>query len=134
MYGRNDKMIHKIHHLFRLNTLKRRLRFWLILILILFVVLRFISLNLYEKAFLEIQAHNNIQQIINLQQLVIDKWFEDKSSTIQAISQLPDIRGLDEGKMKKALETFHDHYTEFSGIAFVNKQGVSEMNTSGPPG
>jgi PAS domain S-box-containing protein len=128
------KMINKIHHLFRLNTLKRRLRFWFILLILLFVVLRFISLNLYEKVFLQIQAHNNIQQIINLQQLVIDKWFEDKSTTIQAISQLPDVRALDEGKMKKVLETFHDHYTEFSSIAFVNKQGVSEINTSRPPG
>lgn len=128
------KMIRRIHHLFRLNTLKKRLRFWFICLILLCVGLRFISLNLYEKEFLEIQAHNNIKQVINLQQLVINKWFEDKSSTIQTLAQLPDVRGLDEEKMKRVLQTFREHNTEFSGIAFVNKQGVSEINTSGPPG
>src|SRR4051812_45548669 len=94
------KMINKIYRLLRLNSLKRILRFWFTLLILLFVVLSYLPFFLYGKEFREIETQNNIQQIINLQQLVIDKWFEDKSASILTISQLPDVRAMEKGKMK----------------------------------
>ena len=98
-------MLHRIYHLLRLNSLKRRLRFWFIFLILLFIVLGYVPFMLYGKEYREIEAQNNIQQTINLQQLVIDKWFEDKVSTILTISQLPDVKAIEKEKMKKALET-----------------------------
>ena len=88
----------------------------------------------YGKEFREIETQNNIQQIINLQQLVIDKWFEDKSASISNHFSTPRCKKLmEKGKMKQIFETFDKNHTEFSGIVFVNKQGVSEIDTSGLP-
>jgi hypothetical protein len=127
------RMLHRIYHLLRLNSLKRRLRFWFIFLLLLFIILGYVPFILYAKEYREIEAQNNIQQTINLQQLVIDKWFEDKVSTILTISQMSDVRAIDKKKIKKALETVAEHQPEFSRIVFVNKQGVTEIDSSGSP-
>lgn len=94
----------------------------------------YIPFSLYVKEFREIETQNNIQQMINLQQLVIDKWFEERISDIHTISQLPVVKAMDKVKMQQTLETYDQNYPEFNGIVFVNKDGVSEIDTSGQPG
>ena len=102
-------MLKRIYHLLRLNSLKGRMRFWFIFLILLFIVLSYIPFTLYGKADREIEAQNNIQQTLSLQQLVIDKWFEDKASTILTISQLPVVTELEKEKMQKTLKMIDDH-------------------------
>lgn len=127
-------MLEGIHNLFRLKTLKRRLRFWFIFLLLLLVVLSYIPFAKYAREFREIEAQNNIQQTINLQQMMIEKWFDEKSVTIQTISQLSVVKADNKEKVKEALMMYDNNHTEFDGIGFVNAKGLTEIDTSGPVG
>ena len=127
-------MLHRIYGLLHLNNLKSILRFWIILLILLFIVLSYLPFTLYGKEYREIEAQDNIQQTINLQQLVIDKWFEDKVSTILTISQLTVVREMEKGKMQQVVKLIDDQYTEFSHIAFANTQGIIEIDSAGSSG
>lgn len=124
----------RIYHLLNLNTLKRRLRFWFVFFILLFLLLSFLPFVIYGKEFREAEAQNNIQQMINLQKLTIEKWFDERTANITIISQLPIVREKNKEKMKQVLEMFDHSHTEFNGIVFVNKNGISEVDTSGPTG
>lgn len=127
-------MLVNVYNLFRLYSLKRRLRFWLICLILLSLFLSYIPFTIYFKEFREKEAQNNIQQMINLQQLFIENWFDEKITDIRTVSQLPVVKVMEKGKMKQALETFDSNHTEFNGLVFVNTRGVSEIDTSGPTG
>ncbi len=127
-------MLARIYYLLHLNSLKRRIRFWFIFLILLFVLLSSLPFLIYGKQFREEEAQDNIQQMINLQQIVIDKWFDERMSNIRTISQLPTVRAGQKEKLKQVLETFDTNETEFTGIVFVNKHGVSEIDTTGPIG
>ena len=128
------KVLGRIYHLFRLKSLKRRLRFWFTILLLLLVVLSYIPFAKYAREFREIEAQNNINQMINLQQMMIENWLDEKSTTIQSISQLPVVRTLDKEKIKEVLEMYDQNYAEFNGLTFVNAEGISEIDTDGPIG
>ncbi len=63
-------MLGRIYDLLFLNSLKKRLRFWFILLIVLLVGLSYLPFILFGKEYREIEAQNNIQQMINLQQLM----------------------------------------------------------------
>lgn len=130
--GRNE-MLEGINNLFRLKTLKRRLRFWFILLLLIFVVLSYIPFTKYAKEFREMEAQNNIKQMINLQQMMIEKWFDEKSITIQTISKLPVVKSGNKEKIKEALEIYDNNLSEFNGISFANAKGLTEIDTTSGP-
>lgn len=124
----------KIYHLFRLNSLKRELRFGFTFLIVLFVVLSYIPFTLYAKEFREIEAMNNIDQVINKEQMVIDNWFDERMKNIHTLSQLPIVKAVDKEKMKIALKLIDDNYSDFNGIGFINNQGMSEIDTLGQAG
>ncbi|RUL48800.1 diguanylate cyclase domain-containing protein [Lysinibacillus antri] len=94
----------------------------------------YIPFTIYVKEFRENEAQNNIEQMINLQQLFIENWFNEKATYIQTASQLPAVKEMDKEKMKEAFESFDHNHDEFNGVVFVNKSGISEIDTSGPIG
>lgn len=122
-------MLQRIYHLLRLHSLKRRLCFWFIcLFLLLFSSV--IPFTFYVTDFREQEAHNNIQQMISLQQLFIDNWFNEKVADIQFISQLPVVKSMNKEKIEETLNFFSKTHTEFHNIVYINKHGVSEVSTS----
>ena len=132
MRERNDfNMLYKLYRLLHLNTLKSIIRFWFILLIVLFIVLIYLPFSLFAKEYREAEAHDHIQQMMNLQELAIENWFNDRMSLIQTISQLPTIKGLEKEEMKQILNTFVENHDDFSGIVFVNEQGLSEIDTTG---
>ncbi|WP_017753409.1 PAS domain S-box protein [Calidifontibacillus oryziterrae] len=65
-------MITKMYDLFQLNSLKRRMRFWFIFLILLFVILSFFSLALYGRKLYEYDSQDHIQQLLSLQHFIIE--------------------------------------------------------------
>lgn len=72
--------------------------------------------------------------MISLQQFTIEQWFDERIIDISTISQLPAVKEMNKDKMQQVFELFDHHYTEFNGIVYVNKNGISEIDTGGPIG
>lgn len=97
-------------------------------------MLSYLPFAKYAREFREVEAQKNIQQIINLQEMMIENWFEEKSMTIKTISELPVVKAGNKEKTKEALVMYDNNHPEFNGISFVNTNGMTEIDTSGPTG
>lgn len=96
--------------------------------------LSFTPFFLFGKEYRENEAYNTIQQVINLQQLAIENWFYERASDVHTISQLPTVKELEKERIEEILYAFNESHPEFDGIVFVNKEGISEIDTSAPAG
>ena len=130
-----DKMfLNRIFRLFKISSLKERLRFWFLCFIVLLVLLASIPFVIIEKGQKREEANVAIEKMINLQQLVIDNWFKGRLADIKSISELPAVKAGELAKMKGSLEAFDKNHPEFNGIVYVNKNGVTEIDTTGPTG
>ncbi|WP_049665679.1 diguanylate cyclase domain-containing protein [Bacillus sp. FJAT-27231] len=123
--------LNRIVHLFQISSLKGRLRFWFICFTVVFVLLASIPLVIIERSQKREEANVAIEKTMNLQQLVIDNWFEDRLADIKSISELPTVKAGDIAKMEGALKAVDKNHPEFSGIVYVNKNGITEVDTTG---
>lgn len=85
----------------------------------------------YER---KAEVVSNLQETIRLQQLFIDNWFEKRAENIDYLANLPSVKAGDKERMKVALQTFVDKQKEFAAIVFINKHGITEIDTSAKPG
>jgi len=130
-----DKMfLNRIFRLFKILSLKERLRFWFLCFIVLLVLLASIPFVVIEKSQKREEANVAIEKMINLQQLVIENWFKDRLADIKSISELPAVKAGELTRMKESLKAFDKNHPEFSGIVYVNKSGITEIDTTGPPG
>lgn len=127
-------LFNRIVSLLGITSLKGRLRFWFICFLVLLVLLASFPFVILGKMQKREDAKIELEKMINLQQIVINNWFEEKLADIRSIAELPTFKEKDFGKMKEALEVFDYNHTEFSGMVFVNEEGKTEIDTSGPIG
>lgn len=117
-----------------ITSLKGRLRFWFISLIALLVILASIPFYILGKSYIREEASLTIEKMINLQQLVIENWFEERMADIRSVSNLPELRGVELSKLNEALHAFYNNHPEFNGIVYVNENGLTEVDTTGPPG
>lgn len=127
-------MFSRICLLFRITSLKGRLRFWFICFTALIVLLISIPFVILGKQQKREDANVAIEKMINLQQIAINNWFEERLAGIKSISELPAVKAKDLTKMQEALDVFDDNHSEFSGIVYVNEKGMTVVDTAGPTG
>lgn len=124
----------RIVSLLGITSLKGRLRFWFICFLVLLVLSTSYPFVILGKLQKREGAKIELEKMINLQQIVINNWFEEKLADIRSIAELPTFKEKDFAKMNEALEVFVNNHTEFSGMVYVNEAGKTEIDTSGPIG
>lgn len=127
-------LFNRIVSLLGILSLKGRLRFWFLSFLVVLILCASIPFVLFGKQQKREDAHATIEKTINLQQTVINNWFEERMADIKTVSQLPTVKARDLTRMQEALEALDDNHTEFNGIVYVNDRGISEIDTSGPAG
>lgn len=134
--GREEqvKLLNRIFNTFRISKFKSRLRFLFICFIILLVFLFSIPFFLVGKQHKKEDANVAIEKTINLQKIVINNWFEERKAGIRFLSELPSVKNLDLSKMKDVLEIFDTNNPEFNGIVYVNENGITEIDTTGPIG
>ncbi|MBY0121776.1 diguanylate cyclase domain-containing protein [Bacillus sp. S/N-304-OC-R1] len=127
-------VFNRIVSLLGITSLKGRLRFWFICFLVLLVLLASFPFVILGKMQKREDAKIELEKMINLQQIVINNWFEEKLADIKSIAELPTFKEKDYKKMNEALEVFVNNHAEFSAMVYVNEAGKTEIDTSGPIG
>lgn len=126
-----------LNHMFKrlgIMSFKGRLRFWLIALtgmIVVFVSIPLLTLGKQQQVNI---AATSIDDTINLQQVVVDGWIEDKLSDIKAIAELPAMRDKNTPMMQEIIASFYRNHPEFNGIVYVNEDGMTEIDPSGPSG
>ncbi|RHW37674.1 diguanylate cyclase [Lysinibacillus yapensis] len=122
-------LLNNIFNQLGISSFKGRLRFWFlcfIALMVLFASIPFIFFGKQEK--LE-DANVSIEKTIELQQVVINYWLQERISDVKSISELPSVKALDLEQMKEVLEAFDKNHSEFGMILYVNEDGISQINT-----
>ncbi|MGG3802083.1 diguanylate cyclase domain-containing protein [Metabacillus fastidiosus] len=123
-----------VFRLLRISSLKGRLRFWFICFIILLVLLASIPFVIIGKHTKREEANVSIEKMINLQKLMIEQWFGERLSDIKSVAELPTVKAGKVTEMQEALEVFDRNHLEFTGIVYVNENGITEVDTTGPIG
>ncbi len=127
-------LVNRIFSKVGVQSLKGRLRFGFICYIVLLILLASTPAVFIGKKYMQESAYSEIEKTIDLQQLVIENWFEDRIAEINFISELPTVKAKDLKSMEVALEAFDKTHSEFNGIVYVNKEGISEIDTTGDTG
>ncbi|KAA9031168.1 diguanylate cyclase domain-containing protein [Niallia endozanthoxylica] len=115
-------------------SLKGRLKSWFLCFIALMVLMASIPFVFLGKQQKREDANVTIEKTIQLQQVVINNWFEEQMANIQALSELPIVKAFDLELMAKSLESFDQSHSEFNGVVYINEEGMTEIDTSGPTG
>lgn len=94
-------LFNRMFSLLGISSFKGRLRFLFILLAIIFIIIATIPFNYIGKNQLRKNAAESLDQMMNVQQVFIDSWFEEKLSDIHAVSELPALRDDDLSRIEK---------------------------------
>lgn len=127
-------LLNNIYRRLGIVSLKGRLRSLFISFIIIMVIVAAVPFVYFVKKYIQEGAKETIEKTIQLQQVVIDNWFEDRMSNIQALSGLPNVKEFDWERMALTFKSFDNSHSEFEAVIYVNEDGISEISTSGSTG
>lgn len=127
-------LFNRIFSLLNITSLKGRIRFCFICFLILLICAVLFPLVIIGKQQRLKDATADIEKTINLQQTFINNWFAENMADIKSIAQLPVVQNKDYVKIKQSFNDFIHNNSKFDEIALINKDGITEINTSGSIG
>ncbi len=85
-------------------------------------------------------AHSKKEQLSRLQtnlvlrQQSVEDWFEERRLDIQRLAQSPAARTGHKGNLEQLLHLFLNEQRDHNALVYINKQGISEIDTGGPAG
>ncbi|WP_281274270.1 diguanylate cyclase domain-containing protein [Lysinibacillus antri] len=79
-------------------------------------------------------ARNDLEKMIDVQQVTIDIWLSDRVQNIRSLAELPTMKSLNLSDSSNIFQSFDEYHSEFEGIVYVNKNGITELDTSGEVG
>lgn len=126
--------LNNIYRRLGIVSLKGRLRSLFISFIIIMVIVAAVPFVYFVKKYIQEEAKETIEKTIQLQQVVIDNWFEDRMSNIQALSGIPNVKEFDLERMALIFKSFDNSHSEFEAVIYVNEDGISEISTSGSTG
>lgn len=98
---------------------------------ILLIIIVTIPLMLVGKKQREIDAKAEMEKMIDLQQVVIENWYEENLADIRSITHLPVIQNKDLDAIEKVFKNFQESHTKFDSIVYANADGIVEVADSG---
>jgi two-component system cell cycle response regulator len=112
--------MNKLANYFNTDSLKGRLRYF-ILNLLLFVILAVtIFLIFMTKSQLNKTYNNELNAIVKLQSQSVEKWINERELDIKFLAAQPYVKAK---KIKLFFESFVLNQSEFYSISYVNKEG-----------
>ena len=130
----NGLYFNTIYKRLGIASLRGRLRSLFITFITIMVLLAAIPFVYFEKKYHQKNANETIEKTIQVQQVFVDNWLNNRMSNILAISGLPTVKELDLERMEIAFKSFDNSHAEFDSIAYINEEGISEVHTSGTTG
>ena len=92
-------------------------------------------LYIWHERELRIQESKQfLDKSVEEQALSINEWFRDHANTVATVAQLYSVRHLNTETMQYDFNASLTSSRDFNGYVFVNKAGVTEVDTIAPPG
>ncbi|MDQ0886825.1 signal transduction histidine kinase [Paenibacillus sp. V4I9] len=115
--------------LLRLQSLKARLRFLGITLVLMVGLLTISSYSFLEYRQTESNQINSMRKDSAIQQTAIDSWVAARASEIRNLANLQSTIELDIDDIKNNFTFFASHQQEFEAVSFANKEGIVEFST-----
>ena len=120
----------KVEFLFKTNTLRGRLRVF-ILNLILFVILVFsIFLMNITKSQIKSSYENELSSIVKMQNQAITKWLNERELDIHFLANSSFIKTKKLEEIEIFFEEFINSQSEFYFVSFIDKNGQEIQNST----
>jgi diguanylate cyclase (GGDEF)-like protein len=127
-----SSLLDVLFRFFRLNTLKRRIRFWVSAIILTLGLLILVTSYLTEAHSRTAETNRQLKNTIVLQRLYIERWLSDHSAQIDFLAANFKESVLDEGKVRDTFTSFMSAQDEFTAVVYVNSLGRVIVDTAGP--
>ena len=113
----------------KLHSLKSRLRFFGIFLVLMVGVLTISSYSYTEYRQTEGNLLQSMHKNGSIQQTIIDNWMSTRASEIRNLANLQSTKTNNKDNLHKDLVFFANHQQEFESISFTNKEGIVEFST-----
>ncbi len=118
--------------LFRLQSLKARLRFLGISLVLLVGLLTILSYSFFQYRQTQNNQINSMHQDSKIQQTAIDSWVAARASEIRNLANSQSSIELNIDSIQKNLIFFASHQKEFEAVSFANKEGLVRIQHHEP--
>ncbi|MFC5471289.1 ATP-binding protein [Cohnella suwonensis] len=119
----------KIKRLLRIQTLKGRLRFFGIFLVLAVGLLTIGAYSITEYRQTEKNLMDSMRKSGAIQQTAIDGWFAERAAEIRNLAHLQSATMLQKDSFQKDLAFFASNQQEFESISFANQEGIVEFST-----
>nr|WP_279287030.1 PAS domain S-box protein [Heliobacterium chlorum] len=74
-------------------------------------------------------AIHHINHTVSMQNAIVDNWVTQKASELRGLAQMEFVQHLNKPMMNQNFQAFLSNYTDFSWVAFVNREGLAEIES-----
>ncbi len=117
--------MNKVFNLLSINSLKWRLRFFIINLILLVVLIISTFLIIMTKSQLNETFHNQLSAIVNMQGKSVEKWLNERELDIKYLAS-----DTQDKNIKKLFESFIQNQSEFYSISYVDTNGYTLIDST----
>ncbi|PRX29911.1 PAS domain S-box-containing protein [Orenia metallireducens] len=111
------------------DTLKGQLMFWASLLLLLVGVSSIVIVSLIEYKDRKEEVVAQLEEVLGVQELFIDSWFQERKTDLKTIAKLKEVRTHNSKEIESILYFTLESKKEFSNLHYINNEGVIEFTT-----
>lgn len=120
----------RIRKVFTTDTLKGRLRFFIINLILFVVLIISVFLMFMTKAQIKTTYVKELNSIVKMQNLAIEKWLNERELDIRILASLDDTKKNNLKRVKKTFEAFVNNQSEFYSVSLVNVNGHTILDST----
>lgn len=121
-------------NIFRIQSIKQQLQYRVTILILLVCLLNFIPMFLIEYNHHQNDALDKLEEATNPQQMFVEKWLEQRVVEVVTLASHPATKNLEKERMLENFDSFVKNQDEFDSIVYINKDGITEIDTNSPTG
>ncbi|MBD0383653.1 sensor domain-containing diguanylate cyclase [Paenibacillus sedimenti] len=114
-----------IYSYFLNQTIQQRFRFWIAVVIVVLGFSIIIPFYFTERHSRLTEVESQLQQIVALQSLYIEKWSQEKLDTIKRFANSDNAKRLQIAALIKEVEVYSRVHSEFDMFFFVDQEGYT---------
>ncbi len=120
----------KLDKIFKTDTLKGRLRMFIINLILFVVLIISIFLMFMTKSQIKTTYVKELNSIVKMQNLAVEKWLNERELDIRILASGFDVKEGNLKRVKNNFETFVNNQSEFYFVSLVNLKGETLLDTT----
>ncbi|WP_438444542.1 sensor domain-containing diguanylate cyclase [Gorillibacterium sp. sgz5001074] len=127
-------MLDSLSRILGLHTLKIRLRFWVSSIIVMLGLLILGSTYLQEATTRTRDTNRQLIETADIQRLSIENWISDHAAQIRYLAKMLSGPEKNREQIAQWFSTFIGSQDQFAAVVYVDKTGVTAVDSDGSPG